>query len=298
MTAATASFAAPTQALQRRFDALRQQAPELAEAIGFYAGLVPLLRAAQAGVEPLVFERADVQRKLAAGLPLLVGEALPLDGVATGRLIARLCQLIETNSRTDPEASLRRAAARAIRQACQRGQLDLPALCEAAAIGAGPQIELAAARLSLDAGLLQVLLRYSLRPVLRACAQANAAAADLSRWRRGLCPWCGSPPVLAEVQGKEGARHLRCGQCAGDWPYPRVQCAYCGNHDHHALGRLAVEGEDNKYAVQTCDACQSYLKVVTTFEPASADGLMLDDLATLHLDALAQQRGFSRAGLA
>ncbi len=110
-----------------------------------------------------------------------------------------------------------------------------------------------------------------------------------------MCLVCGSAPALAEIQGKEGGRRLRCGLCAAGWPYPRVKCTFCANTNHLSLGTLSVEGEGEKYRVQTCDVCRGYVKVVVTFDPIPEDMLAVEDLATYHLDLVAAERGYSHA---
>jgi formate dehydrogenase maturation protein FdhE len=41
--------------------------------------------------------------------------------------------------------------------------------------------------------------------------------------------------------------------------------------------------------------CNGYLKVITVFAPTAAEMLALEDLATLHLNYIAQGRGFLSA---
>lgn len=63
------------------------------------------------------------------------------------------------------------------------------------------------------------------------------------------------------------------------------------------MGYLSVEGEEEKYRVQTCERCQGYLKIIVTFDPIPANQLPIEDLATVHLDAIASQRGFMGASV-
>jgi ribosomal protein S27AE len=260
-----------------------------------------------------------------------VGEDLPLEIEATRNLFLRLCRVAENVApegaktsrpgwglfkRGQPDslklmeraldgngdgAALRSVAARQIRHAVEgrggtsgRPLLDLPAVWAALALGDWRRIELIAAGLKLDPELLRLLAQNSLKPALRVWAQRLKSTVDLDHWRGGQCPMCGSPPLLAEIQGKEGARRLRCGMCGADWGYPRLQCAFCGNKDHKSLGYISVEGEEEKYRLQTCDACRGYLKVVVTYDPTPVDLLPVEDLATLHLDLIANEREYMR----
>jgi FdhE protein len=309
-----------TAAITERLNILAEQKPELAEPIAFYRVALPLLREAQAAVEPFTLPATTAQQKVAAGIPLLLGEDLPLDPAATRSLFLQLCRIVEETglpavskkggwslfSRGKPdsaklleqahngnEAALRSTAAAQIRRAVEQKRLDLLSVWSALAAGDTRSIDLAGRELQLDAELLRVLAQNSLKPAFRAWAYNLKSLADPAHWRRGSCPVCGSPPALAEIQGKEGARHLRCLLCGADWYYPRLQCAFCDNKDYKSLGYITVEGETQKYSVQTCEVCQGYIKVIVTFEPTPVDLLPIEDLATLHLDLIAVERGYA-----
>jgi FdhE protein len=198
----------------------------------------------------------------------------------------------------DSQSDARRRAVSAIHQAAKRGRLDLSTLWQALAAGDAAAVEVLAAGAGLDVQWLRLIGENSLKPAFRAFQAEISRSVDLAGWRRGLCPVCGGHSTLAEVQGKEGARRLRCGLCAAGWPYPRVQCAFCANTDHLTLGTLGLEDEAEKYRVQICEVCRGYVKVVVTFDPIPEDLLAVEDLATLHLDLIAAERGYSRAPVA
>lgn len=320
--ARTAPIDPQVAAMTKRLDTLAERSPELAEPIAFYRAALPALHEAQAAMEPLTLTTEAAQSKLAAGIPLLLGEDLPLDPVAMRMLFIRLCRIIGevggptpaaqeksgwslfSRGRPDPaqlleqahngnEAALRATAAGQIRRAVEQNQLDLLAVWSALASGDSHSIEATARDLKLDADLLRTLAQNSLKPALRAWAHGFKGKIDLDQWRRGQCPICGSPPALAEIQGKEGGRHLRCGMCGANWSYPRLQCAFCHNQDYKSLGYFSVEGQEGKYSVQICEVCHNYIKVIVTFDPTLVDLLPVEDLATLHLDMIATERGYS-----
>ncbi len=321
-----------TAAILKRLNVLAERAPDLAEPAAFYRAVLLALHEAQdeaqAKIPPVTLDREAAQRKLESGLPLLVGEDLPLDVEATRDLFLRLCRIAESASpdgetgkpgrrfshflrgllRADRSAqsvpaqardgdgtAQRSAAAAQIRGAVERNELDLLPVWEALALGDGRRVERVAAGLRLDAGLLRLLAENSLKPSLRAWSHEMRGKVDVDHWLRGQCPMCGSPPLLSEIQGKEGERRLRCGMCGAGWYYLRLKCAFCGNQDHRTLGTIGVEGEEEKYRVQTCDKCRGYLKIVVTFDPTPVDLLAVEDLATLHLDLIAAERAYVRA---
>lgn len=100
---------------------------------------------------------------------------------------------------------------------------------------------------------------------------------------------------MGEMRDDNQARHLRCGQCSSDWRVGRLQCIYCGNEDHNTLRFLQLEGKPDNTRAEVCDKCNGYLKVITAFAPTTTELLVLEDLAALHLDYIAQGRGFLSA---
>jgi FdhE protein len=109
----------------------------------------------------------------------------------------------------------------------------------------------------------------------------------------GQCPACGSPPVAGMVLPggtKFGHRHLHCSLCATSWRYVRTRCVHCGSTDKISFRQLAGTAY---LKAECCEACQGYSKVfyvesVSTLEP------LADDLASLGLDVLVGEEGFSR----
>jgi len=275
-------------AVQRRLDALRRSSPELADAAALYAAWLPLVRGVGASLPEPQLDLPAAQHSLVAGRPILTGQDLVFDVDGAARLFTILCRAAEA------AGPGRAAPLRALRRAVERRTLDLALLWPALAAGDQACLDQLAARAGLDRAWLRLLGQYSLAPGLRALAAGPVRPLSLDGWQRGVCPLCGSPPLLAEVQGKEGARRLRCGLCGLGWSYPRLQCVACRTTNHHHLGFLCLEGEGEKYRLQTCDLCHGYVKVVVTFEAIAVDMLAVEDLATLHLDSLAAERGFTR----
>ena len=86
--------------------------------------------------------------------------------------------------------------------------------------------------------------------------------------------------------------HLRCGQCNSDWRVGRLQCIYCRNEDYVALRVPQLEDKPDNARAEVCGKCNGYLKVITAFAPTATELLVVEDLATIHLDYIAQGRGF------
>ena len=137
------------------------------------------------------------------------------------------------------------------------------------------------------------VLSLTLFPVLAAIRAGLEPLLSAASWEEGYCPVCGCFPKLGEFRGLEQIRFLRCGLCAAEWQFPRLRCPGCGNRDHRQLGYLHVDGEEGKCRAATCEECRQYLKMVSTLTPLSPLKLLVTDVATVHLDLLAADKGYS-----
>ena len=142
--------------------------------------------------------------------------------------------------------------------------------------------------------LLWMLAQYALKPALHAWRRQLAPLAEGIEWEEGYCFICGAEATLGELRENGQVMYLRCGQCGADWPFRRLRCIYCGNEDNGTLSCLYSEDQREKMRVEACDRCRGYLKVITSFSPTPPEMLPVEDIATLHLDYIAQERGYER----
>jgi FdhE protein len=106
------------------------------------------------------------------------------------------------------------------------------------------------------------------------------------------CPICGSPPVAGIVQQADRRRYLSCALCSAEWNVPRLRCTTCG--DEGAIAYLHAEGDAGASA-EACGACRAYLKLFDEEKRPGADAAA-DDAATLALDLVLGEEGWSRTG--
>lgn len=116
----------------------------------------------------------------------------------------------------------------------------------------------------------------------------------------GLCPCCGSLPVASVVRiapAVNNLRYLHCSLCNTEWNLVRVHCAACGANDSVSYRQLegAALIAAGAMRAETCDHCRSYLKILYQEQAPEGDPVA-DDLATLALDILVNEAGYSRAG--
>ena len=171
-------------------------------------------------------------------------------------------------------------------------------------LGAAPADRLEAIAEHLLAGEFAAL-HPGQAPLVAAALQvywnALASQLDASLFRSGgqaagLCPACGSAPVVSVVRiggTEQGLRYLHCSLCDTEWHMTRVQCSNCSNTVE--LGYLAVEGAGDAVKAEACDACHSYLKQMYMTRAPEVDPVA-DDLATLALDMLMAEREYLRSG--
>jgi FdhE protein len=112
----------------------------------------------------------------------------------------------------------------------------------------------------------------------------------------GVCPCCGFLPVASMVcSGGEIAslRYLHCALCNTEWNLVRVKCAACDATE--GIAYQQIENGNGAARAETCDSCKSYLKIFYQDKAPEADAVA-DDLATLALDILVDEAGYTRCG--
>jgi FdhE protein len=273
------------EAARSELQRLGQERPELAGSIAFLSEILPQLQQEpnQGSLSLLVPEQASA--KLAGGVPLLRGERLSLNLPAFRQRWLAVCAAVQRHQDGD--------MGKLLAEALRHERLDPDELTREILAGRPEGVYRQAEPLALDAGLTATVLRLTLFPVL---TQVNVALAPLREgvvWQHGYCPTCGSWPLLGEYRGLEQTRFLRCGLCAVEWEFPRLLCPYCGTRDHHVLGYFHVEGEEMRHRASTCDACRGYVKMISTLTALTGPQLLVAELATMHLDLAAAERGYA-----
>lgn len=143
-------------------------------------------------------------------------------------------------------------------------------------------------------GLLRLLGWAITQRLLAQVQEALRPGGDAPAWTKGHCPCCGALPATAQLLERGGGRVrlLGCGLCGTQWRFSRVGCPHCGNEQPSKLEVLEVEGED-ALRLDTCRECKGYVK---TDLIEGREELTRADWPTLHLDALAADRGLERFG--
>jgi FdhE protein len=115
-----------------------------------------------------------------------------------------------------------------------------------------------------------------------------------------VCPVCASRPVASVVRiepARANLRYLVCSLCSTEWHMVRVKCSSCEEDKGVGYLSLAQASDAARASVraEVCDACRAYLKIMYQEHDPQLDPTA-DDLATLALDVLVDERGYARSG--
>lgn len=144
----------------------------------------------------------------------------------------------------------------------------------------------------IDRTVLTFLVRMSIQPSIEANVEKLKDRVDLKNWPKGYCPVCGSSPLMSGFKG-QGQRYFLCSFCGFLWAGERLKCPFCDNNDQEKLHYFYEEGRE-AYRVDLCDNCLQYIKTVDARKLGYEPDLNLEDMASIHLDILASERGFKR----
>lgn len=124
-----------------------------------------------------------------------------------------------------------------------------------------------------------------------------------------VCPVCAMRPVASVVRlggERNNLRYLCCSLCNTEWNMARIKCSACEDDKtvHYLSMQASTDDTDpanNTVGIaaarraEACDECKSYLKIFYQEKDPAVDPVA-DDLASLALDVLVDERGYGRSG--
>lgn len=215
--------------------------------------------------------------------PLLAGATLAVDVRAARSLLRRLIR-VASHDGTPQMATLR---------SVPNNDSEVLALFTASLCQNRHAIAEAATSCGADVGAFEAVIALLSVPFLQACNRAWGRSMCPS-WLEGYCPLCGAWPAFAETRGIERSRFFRCGRCGGEWHARPLRCPYCRMDDHSALASLVPENAELNTVIEGCRSCRGYVKTFTRLQGGPPSTVMLDDLASVHLDIAALEQGYIR----
>lgn len=167
--------------------------------------------------------------------------------------------------------------------------------------GDGNALEQAAAQSGVNPDFLLMALRMAYAPCIATQKNTLLALAPAQLWRKPYCPVCGSDPDMAYLNNtpeptefltsKGGECWHHCPVCTHHWRFLRLVCPGCGNLDHDSLGRFCAPDAPHEL-IYTCEKCHHYLPCLDLLERYARVDFDLAALGLVHLDVVAQTRGY------
>ena len=255
--------------------------------------VLPLTRRARAEAKTTLPERAAMasEEALFAGSPLLLRQDFPFDLEQALGLIPPLLDILAASGE---DAA---GAAETLRKAMATGELDPKAALLALPKGEDALFARWRKELSGSPRALDFVITTALAPSLAAAAEKLAPSLPENLpHEHGHCRLCGSLPYVSFLREKEGQRLGVCSFCAHEYRIRRIACAYCDESDQGKLKLFRV-AEYPGVRVDVCESCNMYIKTLDFRELDKQHLPALDDMASVALDILAQQRGYKRPTL-
>ncbi len=270
--------------LLKETERLIKQRPLAREILTAFRDLAALLAEAAPMEKEVVLDDRLKDIKKEEGFPLFSREDLPVDLDSAAELLRKFLMTLRTKERPDREGLQRTLEALKKNNAWSRNLFSVLLKNDE------DTLSHTAEEVQLDPQTLKFLARIALTPSLRALRRLYSDQVDTDTWDQGYCPFCGSGPDMAYLDNK-GKRHLHCGFCGEEWPYPRLNCPFCRNDDHGTLGYFHSDDEKG-LRVDFCRKCERYIKTVDRRILELETPMELENLATLHLDIIANKEGF------
>jgi len=272
--------------LKERIQHIKNKRPGYGEILDFYQKVKEEQDKVKASlkIETIKLQRGWKNLLAKEGFSLLQKQDFPLDIETSFTLFQTLCQI---GKDANPHMA---EQVRKIEEVLNSKRFDLKELIKK---GIEEQrIEQIADEFGLDKKIFLFLIEESIRPSVELGMEQLRTEVDPETWLKGHCPICGSFPSLSLLKEETGKRYLLCSFCGYQWRIDRLICPFCDNKEQNSLSYLYAEGEE-AYRIDLCEKCHQYIKTIDMRILEESDP-SLEDLATLHLDILAKQKGYKR----
>ena len=272
--------------LKKRIQQIKKRRPGYGEILDFYQKVRVEQEKTKASlkVESILIKKEWKDLLAKEGFSLIERKDFPIDIEASFSLFQSLCQI---GKEANPYMT---EQVRKIEENIDKKRIDLKGLFKKG--GNEQKVEQIANELGLDRKIFLFLIENSIRPSIEAAVEKLLNELNTENWTKGTCPICGSLPQLSLLKEEVGKRFLLCSYCGYQWRMDRMMCPFCSNKEQETLQYFYGEGEDY-YRIDLCDKCHQYIKTIDLRKIEALDP-SLEDLATLHLDRVASQKGYKR----
>jgi FdhE protein len=275
--------------MKDRIAAIKKAHPNYQGILEFFGKLLleQLKTKAEVDIPPLEISEDRARIRAKEGFPMLSRGDFFVDPQLATRLFRSVCRIAKR------ENEKLKAEVGKIEKSLRQKRIDLQTCLAKAVEGDHDYLSRLSAEGGIDLAVLNFLLHTTIKPFVEAMASHMSDKVDEDLWDKGCCPICGSQPLMGELRGEEGRRIWTCSFCGSQWRGKRLMCPFCENTEHQTLRYFYTERE-KAYRIDVCDKCKRYIKTVDTQKIVDEIFLPVEDLATLHLDILAANKGFKR----
>jgi FdhE protein len=272
--------------LTERIQQLKKKRPGYGDILDFYQKVNEAQDRVKASlkIDPVKLKKEWKELLAEEGFSLIQREDFPIDVVASVQLFEAICQI---GKEANPHLA---EQVRKIKQVIDDKKIDLKTLYKERFME--QRVEQLVEGFGLDKNIFLFLIETSIKPSIEAGVEQLHRELDPEPWLKEYCPLCGSLPALSLLKEAAGKRYLLCSYCGYQWRTDRTSCPFCKNKEHESLRYFSGEGEET-HRIDLCDQCHQYIKTIDTRNLQASDPV-LEDLATLHLDILASQKGYKR----
>jgi FdhE protein len=274
------------ETLRKRIQKIKKKRPAYGQMLDFYQKVREEQEKTKASlaIEPIRLKKEWKNLLTKEGFSVVEKKDFPIDIEASFALFQSLYKI---GKEANPHMA---EQVRKIEENIGKNKVNLKGLLRAGADE--EKLERIANELGLDKKVFFFLIHNSIRPSIVATVETFLNELNTETWMKGYCPVCGSLPHLSLLKEEVGKRFLLCSYCGYQWQTDRVACPFCNNKDQESLHYFTAEGEEN-YRIDLCDKCHQYIKTIDLRVIGEIDP-SLEDLATLHLDVIASQKGYKR----
>lgn len=261
--------------------------PAYASILGFYGPVMVAQLESADDTSPVEIDidASLLEMKSKEGFSLIEPTAFPIDLPAARKLLVRICRIAASGGGNLKDAGL------ALLKAMEDGLVGDD--CFAEALLEKGRVASLAEQLSVSAEMLSLLFYLAARPSLEKGARRLAGWLTDTQADRNNCPICGKAPIIGELD-HEGRQWLHCGLCWHRWPTKRMTCPFCNDRDSKNQEYFFSEAEP-EYRVNLCGNCRRYVKIVDVRKIDRCFYPPLEQVASLHLDMLAAEKGYTHA---
>jgi len=273
--------------IKKTASAIKKLRPAYSKIVDFYEKIFTAQEksAAKTDIKPAQLADDIIAIKAKEKFPLFNLSEFSVDVNSSRKLFKKICKIINKSENHMSSAAIEIFAAN------ENKKIDFNELYSALLHDDDAAFGNIAAKLKTDRDALAFITYNSIKPSLSIFAESASKYLDKDNpWEKGYCPVCGNRPVMSAFEA-DGKRFLTCSFCWHKWPVARLFCPFCENREPGSLHYLFSEDE-KEYRIDVCGRCNKYIKNVDTRIISRFIYLPLEQIATLHLDIMAKEKGF------